>query len=344
MLARVGGRAAPGERPRARLGLEQREGEALAGEGVEVARGVADQQHATRHHPVHALVHRARPPVAGGGYGAPEALPEGREGSEQFVEAAAPPTEEQRHPDLVGTHGRDVGLATPPPVHLDPVAPGRDPEVPAHAVPADGTRAGGDPRPRADAGVQAVGAHHVIGAQRAARGGDAAVSEAGGPHAHAQVDPLAPRELDQGGVQRSPPHPPRGLPVGKEPLEGDPAVQVADTAQAGVRHLDAQRAQGTDAGRHQALPARLVDRWATRLEHDGSSAAPGQVHRRGEPGRPPADHDHVRALAHRGSGQWPRIASQTAAATRACPCHVRAPSGVSVEGPPSGPSFTGSRW
>ncbi len=279
-----------GEAPDRRAGLRETERDALAGEGVDVAAGVADEQHPPgdprpRHLPQRT---RAHDPGAVAG----EPVPQARDVVEHVLEAGAAP-DEGGHPDQVVGDGGHVDLGPVRPVHLDEGRPRRLRDVAAQPeARGAGTGCVQADRP-ADGGVQAVRGDEVPG-------GLAVHDDVVGGLSHVldrtslDRDPSSGEPLGQGVVQHRAAYAPpwrAGEPCADAARGG--GVEVADPGQHAAWRVHAQRRELGHRARHQALAARLVDRPGPRLAHDHVEPAPVGVERHRHPDRTAAGHDQV---------------------------------------------------
>ena len=151
---------ARGDRRDGSPGLAEPDRDALAGQRVDVAGGVADEQHAAGRAPTGALAQRSGTEHLGARARQPFA--QQREALEQVLERRHP-IGEQGDADLVVADRRDVGLGVARPVHLDVRRPRRLRDVAAQPVAAAAGLGAVESEQPPDGGVQTVGRDEVAG-------------------------------------------------------------------------------------------------------------------------------------------------------------------------------------
>ncbi len=250
----------------ARQGLDQRgrlvegDGQAFAGDGIQIAGGIAHQGDAASGHGAHPLPERPHAAVTGGGRVRPRSSLAGPGTLQEAVEAGLVPAPEDGDPNFVPAHRRHVGFALRPPIDLDAVAPGRQGEMPADTEAAR----------RARRSVQTGPAPAPGSAGRPPRRSSGR-RERPGPSA--RLRPSAPRPSRPSADRLRPPAPAgrgrraarcgaRPAPrAGKVPLGHEGAVEIANAAQREAPGLDADLPQGAPR-RRASIPRRRLCRWA----------------------------------------------------------------------------------
>ncbi len=299
----IAGEVTGRERRDERRRLVERHGQPLAGDRIEIPRGVADQGDRTADDPADPLTERTGAAVPGGIGHSSEPIGEPRESPEQVVEAVSRAAPEHRHPDLLPGDRRHIGLAPRPPMDLDPIAPGGQRVVPAHpeALAATGLWRAGEPGPAAHGGEETVGPHHGACGERALFGLDPRRDKPGDGSSPTELDPDLVGALDEGLVESEPAHPEAGRP-GKGAVRHHIAVEIADAAE-GIalagQEADPEGGQAGRGVRHQPLATGFLDRRPPAVEDDRGKPGEACPDRRGEPGRAAADdHDVSASFRH----------------------------------------------
>ena len=215
------------------------------------------------------------------------------------------------------------------PVHLDEVAPRRDPQVAALAVAPRAAHRCVEAEQPAHGGVQPVRGEQVAGRPAVDEQVRAAVDHrAHGLRAH--LDTRLDEAARQPRVQRRTPHA-AARPGPEARVDAALPVAVADAGQVDALDLDAEVGQARERPRHQPLAAGLVDDPGPGLDDHDVEPGAARVQRGGQPHRPTAgDHQvmHValrdraaraRAVRRVPAAAWPARRPRPAAARSAAP-------------------------
>ena len=289
----VGPEVPAGHCPHSRWRLRERQRDALAGQRVDVAGRIADEQYPAGGTRGRDLAERARPAHRSGRPGPGQPLSQLRKVGKVVVVRSADGGEQDDAHEIVG-HGGHVCLRLAGPVHLDVVPPGGEGVMAPQPVPPKVARMPPiEAQGMADRRVQAVGRDEVTGANTV---GHHAVLPLLDAARRALLDPHSRGEhhLTERRVQRRSAYP---APRPRAEIGVDPARpgDVADASQGVPRRVHAERRQGGDGARHQTLAACLVDRACALFPDSDVEPRPGRVQGRGHACGSSADDEQVHA-------------------------------------------------
>ena len=151
-----------------------------------------------------------------------------------------------------------------------------------------------------DGGVQPVAGEQPAPPDPRTPDGGPALLDRAGPPGH-DDRPQLPGSVGQRRVQDGPADPaPGGC---REEVLGRPcATQVPDPGEGVSGGVDPEPGERGDGARHEALPARLVDRGRPWFDDDDGQAGEPPLDGRGEADRPTADDQEVGVGGHAGAG------------------------------------------
>ena len=276
-----------------RHGLLKQKAEAFAGDGVDRSRGVAHQRHAPAADGFQAARSGDAAAFQRGGSGGGHAARHFGKLRQSILQAQARVARNQHHADLGWVDGRDVKLTIVAPVDFHDRGGRVHAVMAAEAVAAAVAQAGIEASPVAHGRLAAIGPHNPARTHQAAIGDDAVFGQSRDASAPGQADAgglgAGDHEAVQRGAAESQAVAPReggfhgGFALSKtDAAEGDAAGQV---------EVDAQRARGGHAVRHNALAASFVDgRNGTIRERDIETAA-ARGDGGGQSGGTAADHE-----------------------------------------------------